>query len=73
MLHTCKYLYAKYKFISRKCNSLALLRPGDSVVVTDPGVDVGHGDAPECELAGLLLVPGPVSAASSRPAEVTTR
>ena len=67
-----RILGALFLFISRKCNSLALLCSGDSVVVTDPGVDIGHGDAPEGELTGLLLVPGPVSAASPRPAEVTT-
>ena len=60
------------EFISRKCDSLALLCPRHRVVVTDPGVDVGHGDAPEGEQAGLLLVPGPVPAAPPSPAEVTT-
>ena len=46
---------------------------GDSILVGHSADHVLHGDAPEGELASVLVVPGPVSAAGPAPAQRRAR
>ena len=50
-----------------------LFSSGDRILVGHSADHVLHGDAPEGELAGVLVVPGPVSAAGPAPAQRRAR